>query len=247
MRQRNYTEALPLLREAASLDPDNARYGYVYAVALNASGSAAEAEEVLARAHQAHPTDRNVLLGLIAFERDSGDRIGSDACAGIRRTRTSKIPKSGHCSTISGGAWGAKGRHRVVNVTARKTSTTSTAGREQQEELSMKSRVILGVSAVFMIASSFVADAQTHAPATANAPGITQGPWTSANAGNSKSQCKPGEYVVGIEVEGTIRCKTLCRLRFETFALFAERYATHFGRRPRQRREGQRELEHEHS
>jgi predicted CXXCH cytochrome family protein len=73
VRQRNYTEALPLLREAASLDPDNARYAYVYAVALNSSGSVPEAKEVLARAHKAHPTDRNVLLGLISFERDSGD------------------------------------------------------------------------------------------------------------------------------------------------------------------------------
>ena len=73
VRQRNYMEALPLLREAASLDPENARYAYVYAVALNSSGSAAEAKEVLTRAHKTHPTDRNVLSGLIAFERDSGD------------------------------------------------------------------------------------------------------------------------------------------------------------------------------
>ena len=73
IRQRNYTEALPLLRDAASLDPENPRYAYVYAVALHSSGSAAEAREVLARAHTTHPTDRNVLSGLIAFERDSGD------------------------------------------------------------------------------------------------------------------------------------------------------------------------------
>jgi predicted CXXCH cytochrome family protein len=73
VRQRNYTEALPLLREAAALDPDNARYAYVYAVALNSIGSSTEAKELLARAHKQHPTDRNVLSGLIAFERDSGD------------------------------------------------------------------------------------------------------------------------------------------------------------------------------
>jgi Flp pilus assembly protein TadD len=73
VRQRNYSEALPLLREAASLDPDNARYAYVYAVALNSSGATAEARELLARTYKAHPTDRNVLMGLIAFERDSGD------------------------------------------------------------------------------------------------------------------------------------------------------------------------------
>jgi len=72
-RQRNYAEALPLLREASALDPDNARYAYVYAVALNSTGSSAEAKALLERTYKAHPTDRNVLLGLIAFERDSSD------------------------------------------------------------------------------------------------------------------------------------------------------------------------------
>ena len=66
----------------------------------------------------------------------------------------------------------------------------------------MKPRIILAASALIMIASSFAANAQTTAPTTANPPGITQGPWTSAKPGNSKSQCSPGEYVVGIEVEG---------------------------------------------
>jgi Flp pilus assembly protein TadD len=73
VRQRNYAEALPLLRDAAALDPDNARYAYVYAVALNSTGSAAEAKILLERTHEQHPSDRNILLGLIAFERDSGD------------------------------------------------------------------------------------------------------------------------------------------------------------------------------
>ena len=73
VRQRNLTEALPLLRDASALDPDNARYAYVYAVALNSAGSAAEAKALLGRTHKQHPTDRNVLMGLIAFERDSGD------------------------------------------------------------------------------------------------------------------------------------------------------------------------------
>ena len=73
VRQRNLMDALPLLRDAAALDPDNARYAYVYAVALNSSGSGAEARALLARTYKQHPTDRNVLMGLIAFERDSGD------------------------------------------------------------------------------------------------------------------------------------------------------------------------------
>ncbi len=73
VRQRNPAEALPLLRDASALDPANARYAYVYAVALNSAGSTAEAKAILERTHKQHPTDRNVLLGLIAFERDSGD------------------------------------------------------------------------------------------------------------------------------------------------------------------------------
>ena len=72
-RQHNYAEALPLLREAATLAPDNARYSYVYAVALNSTGSGAEAMALLERTHKQHPTDRNVLVGLITLERDRGD------------------------------------------------------------------------------------------------------------------------------------------------------------------------------
>ena len=73
VRQRNPAEALPLLRDASALDPANARYAYVYAVALNSAGSTAEAKAILELTHKQHPTDRNVLMGLIAFERDSGD------------------------------------------------------------------------------------------------------------------------------------------------------------------------------
>jgi tetratricopeptide (TPR) repeat protein len=73
VRRHNLTDALPLLRDASVLDQDNARYAYVYAIALNSSGSVGEAKELLARTHKQHPTDRNVLMGLIAFERDSGD------------------------------------------------------------------------------------------------------------------------------------------------------------------------------
>jgi hypothetical protein len=65
----------------------------------------------------------------------------------------------------------------------------------------VKPHIILTVSTLIMIAPSF-ADAQTAAPTTTTPPGITQGPWTSAKPGNSKSQCSPGEYAVGIEVEG---------------------------------------------
>jgi Tfp pilus assembly protein PilF len=73
VRQRNYREALPLFREAAALAPDNARYAYVYAVALYSTGSTAEATVLLERTHKQHPADLDVLVTLISFERDSGD------------------------------------------------------------------------------------------------------------------------------------------------------------------------------
>ncbi|HWJ19684.1 MAG TPA: tetratricopeptide repeat protein, partial [Geobacterales bacterium] len=53
--------------------PDNARYSYVYAVALNSAGHADGAIAVLQQAHQRRPADRQVLMGLISFERDKGN------------------------------------------------------------------------------------------------------------------------------------------------------------------------------
>lgn len=73
VRQRNYSEALPLLGEATTLAPDNGRYAYVYAIALNSAGSAAEAIALLERTHKQHPSDRDILVALITFKRDSGD------------------------------------------------------------------------------------------------------------------------------------------------------------------------------
>ncbi len=73
VRQRNYAEALPLLREATALAPGNARYAYVYAIALSSTGSIAEAKALLDRTHKQHPTDRDILVALITFERDGGN------------------------------------------------------------------------------------------------------------------------------------------------------------------------------
>jgi Tfp pilus assembly protein PilF len=73
VRRHNAAEALPALRRASDLAPANARYAYVYAVALNSAGAARQAIGVLEEAHRRHPTDRDVLLGLVAIARDSGD------------------------------------------------------------------------------------------------------------------------------------------------------------------------------
>jgi Flp pilus assembly protein TadD len=64
---------LELLRRAHELTPENARYAYVYAVALNSTGAAADALAVLDEAHQQHRADRDVLMALVSIARDNGD------------------------------------------------------------------------------------------------------------------------------------------------------------------------------
>jgi hypothetical protein len=62
---------LCLLRRASELAPDNPRYAYVYAVALNSSGASGQALAVLDEAHRLHPTDREVLVALVSIARDT--------------------------------------------------------------------------------------------------------------------------------------------------------------------------------
>ena len=73
VRKHDYPGALDLLRRAHELRPDNARYAYVYAVALNSSGAAGEAMALLELTHRQHPADRDVLMTLVSLARDKGD------------------------------------------------------------------------------------------------------------------------------------------------------------------------------
>jgi len=81
IRRKQYPEVLPLLAKAAVLKPDNLAYSYVYAVALNSGGHTDQAIVVLERAHQRRPADRQMLIGLIAFERDRADLSAATAYA----------------------------------------------------------------------------------------------------------------------------------------------------------------------
>jgi Flp pilus assembly protein TadD len=90
VRQKHQTEALNLLTRAAALQPENARYAYVYAVALHSAGDAKKAISVLAAAHLRRPADRDVLSALIAFERDAGD---TQAAVAHARQLTQLAPK----------------------------------------------------------------------------------------------------------------------------------------------------------
>jgi Tfp pilus assembly protein PilF len=73
IRQHRYTEALDQLRQATEIAPDNARYAYVYAVALNSSGATADAVALLERSHRQYPSDGNILTALISITREKED------------------------------------------------------------------------------------------------------------------------------------------------------------------------------
>ena len=65
--------AMAELRQASVLAPENARYAYVYAVALNSTGAVSPAMALLDHAHQQHPADRDILTALISISQQNGD------------------------------------------------------------------------------------------------------------------------------------------------------------------------------
>ncbi|MBC7576365.1 tetratricopeptide repeat protein [Tardiphaga sp. vice278] len=72
-RLKRPESALDELRQARELEPNQPRYGYVYAVALHSAGRYEEAMTVLKEALRNHPTDREVLQALVSFSRNAGD------------------------------------------------------------------------------------------------------------------------------------------------------------------------------
>lgn len=73
IRRQQAAAAVAELQQAATLNPDNPRYIYVYAVALNSTGKPDEALLVLQGAHNRFPNNLDILGALIAFNRDQGN------------------------------------------------------------------------------------------------------------------------------------------------------------------------------
>ncbi len=73
VRLRRPVEALGELKLAAETQPEVARYAYVYGVGLLDSGEVQQGLEVLEAAHRRHPTDRELLLGLVSIHRSNGN------------------------------------------------------------------------------------------------------------------------------------------------------------------------------
>jgi predicted Zn-dependent protease len=73
VRQRRGPEALEHLAAAVRLAPANARFAYVYAVALNGAGRNGEAIDVLEDVVARHPYDRDALAALVSFYQGAGN------------------------------------------------------------------------------------------------------------------------------------------------------------------------------
>lgn len=73
VRQKRTDAALDELRQAVALDPGQARYAYVYAVALNSTGRRNDALAVLNDALLKHPNNLELLSAAFNFSREKGD------------------------------------------------------------------------------------------------------------------------------------------------------------------------------
>jgi tetratricopeptide (TPR) repeat protein len=73
VRRKHAAQALDLLGSAARGDPGNARYAYVYAIALNDTGKTGIAIETLESSIKTHPYDRDSLAAIANFLEQSGD------------------------------------------------------------------------------------------------------------------------------------------------------------------------------
>jgi Tfp pilus assembly protein PilF len=74
VRAGRHQEALAELKQAANLAPDNAHFGYVYAVAVSSAGDRAQAMEILRNLLNRHAYDRESLSAAVGFERDMGHK-----------------------------------------------------------------------------------------------------------------------------------------------------------------------------
>jgi predicted CXXCH cytochrome family protein len=77
VREKRMPEALSKLAKAAEQSPENARYAYVYGVALDSVGQRGAALAFLEQAHQRFTGDRDILAALSQFSAQGGDRAAA--------------------------------------------------------------------------------------------------------------------------------------------------------------------------
>jgi predicted CXXCH cytochrome family protein len=89
VRMGDKPAALLSLAQAARLAPDNARYAYVHAIALNSMGKRAEALALLGGAQVRHPDDVDILNALVSINAESGN---PKAALGYARKLSALLP-----------------------------------------------------------------------------------------------------------------------------------------------------------
>ncbi|MBK1721751.1 hypothetical protein CKO23_05720 [Thiocystis violacea] len=72
IRAKALPKAVISFARAAELDPANARYPYVQALAVQGSGDLAKALAILEQALERHPDDRDILVALVTFNQQGG-------------------------------------------------------------------------------------------------------------------------------------------------------------------------------
>jgi Flp pilus assembly protein TadD len=73
VRLKRLEDALPELRRAAELDRHNAKYSYIYGVALHSAGRQQEAIAYLREGLTEHPENRDIIMAIVGFSREAGD------------------------------------------------------------------------------------------------------------------------------------------------------------------------------
>ena len=87
VRQKQNEKALGFFAAARRIEPTNARYAYVYAVALNDAGQTNAAIQTLTSVIKAHPYDRDSLAALVSFY----NRVGEPGKASIYAQRLAQL------------------------------------------------------------------------------------------------------------------------------------------------------------
>ncbi len=74
VRQKKISEAIDYLRSAAQSPSATDRYVFVYAIALNSTGKAKQALEVLRKAQREYPSNPEILNALVSINNEQGNR-----------------------------------------------------------------------------------------------------------------------------------------------------------------------------
>jgi Flp pilus assembly protein TadD len=91
VRSRRMTEAQAELAQAVKLAPDDPRYAYVYAVALDNAKQGRKARDLLDATRKRHPYDRDVLQALASYASRDGD---AEAALAYARTLRELDPEN---------------------------------------------------------------------------------------------------------------------------------------------------------